>query len=128
MDSENRKFTLLSFFVFSCLCAYIFYLILTQIADWMKWGGSHALLGQSWTVVGGGIAALSGLILLITLSTNRKAVSFVDDVFSELRKTTWPSFRTTAASTLVVTVMVGVAALILFMMDYLWGVFFRFIL
>mgnify|MGYP000997374428 CR=1 FL=1 len=128
MDSENRKFTLLSFLAFSALCAYIFYLIATQVADWMKWGGSNVLFGQPWVVVGGSIAALFGVILLIALSTSKKSTAFIDEVFSEIQKTTWPNGRDTTISTVVVSILIGIAALVLFVVDYFWGVFFRAVL
>lgn len=128
MDSENRKYTLLSFFVFSAICAYVLFLILTQIADWMKWGGSNVLMGQPWGVVGGSIAGLSGFILLIFLSNNKTSVAFIDDVFSEVRKTTWPELKATSRSTVVVSIMIAIAAGVLFAIDWVWGVFFKLIL
>jgi preprotein translocase SecE subunit len=128
VDSEYRKYTLLSFFIFSSLCAYILYLILTQFADWMRWGGSNVLWGQSWAVVGGGACAIVALGLLIGLATNSKAVNFVDDVFSEAHKVTWPNLETTAKSTVVVSIMIAIAAGVLFAIDWVWGVFFKVIL
>lgn len=128
MDSENRKFTLLSFFAFAALCAYIFYLIITQCADWLKLGGGNVLFGQPWVVIGGSGAALFGVILLVYLSTNQAALAFIDDVFSELRKTTWPNLQDTSKSTLVVSVLIAIAAGVLFVVDYIWSVFFKFLL
>ncbi len=128
MDSDNRKYTLLSFFLVSALTAYILYLFSTQIVDWLKWGGSNVLFGYSWPVVGGVVCGLIGVILLIVLSTNTTSTTFIDEVFSELQKTTWPNMKENSISTVVVSVMVGLAALVLFCIDYIWGVFFKAIL
>lgn len=128
MEADNRKFTILSFIILSAIVSYIWFLILTQIVDWLKWGGSNVLFGYSWQVVGGVISGLTGLGLLMGLSLNQKATSFIDDVFAELRKTTWPNMRETSMSTVVVSIMVGAAALLFFVIDYFWGVFFRAIL
>lgn len=128
LDSEFRKYTLLSFFLFSTLCGYIFYLFATQIADWMKIGGSNVVAGLPWTVVGGGIGTLGGLTLFIALAMNARATTFIDEVFGEVFKVTWPTNKETSASTMVVTVMVLLAALVLAVMDYFWGGFFNFLL
>jgi preprotein translocase subunit SecE len=129
VETENRKYTILTFFLLSAICGYVLYLTLTQVADWMKFGGSNAFgLGYPWPVVGGAISAALGLVLFIGLSMNTKATTFFDEVFSEVFKVTWPTFKETSASTVVVTVMVLVATLILAMMDYFWGAFFNLIL
>lgn len=128
METENRRFTILSFFIFSALCGYVFYLALSLIADLFKFGGSNVLWGYPWAIVGGAIATIVGLILFIALSVNKTALDFIDDVFAELRKTTWPTPKETSASTVVVTIMVGIATLMLFVMDWIWGIVFRILL
>lgn len=128
LETDYRKFTLLSFFLFSVLAGYVFYLAATTIADIMKIGGSNVLWGYSWAVVGGAGSTLFGLILMISLCVSSKATGFVDEVFGEVFKVTWPSLKETSASTLVVSVMVLVAAFVLAVMDYFWGSFFNLIL
>jgi preprotein translocase SecE subunit len=102
--------------------------MITAIADLFKFGGSNVFMGYSWQVVGGASSGVVGLILFAILVLNHKAVSFVDDVFAEVKKTTWPNSKETTSSTIVVSIMVGFAALMFMMMDYFWGVFFRAIL
>ncbi|PIR23359.1 MAG: preprotein translocase subunit SecE [Deltaproteobacteria bacterium CG11_big_fil_rev_8_21_14_0_20_45_16] len=129
MGSEFRKFTVLSFLIITALCAYVLYLILTQFADVFRFGGSNVFnTGYSWTVVGGSATAVLGLIVFIFLSSNKRAVDFSDDVFSEIKKTTWPNFKETSASTLVVSIMVLIAALMFLLIDAVWGNIFRLII
>lgn len=126
MNSNSRKFTILSFALLSMLCGYVFYLILTQVADWTKVGGSNVFgTGFGWNIVGGSTASLLGLCLFMGLCLNSKATSFVDEVFLELERTTWPTPKDTARSTVVVTCMVAAAALVLALMDVVWDFLFR---
>lgn len=128
MDSEFRKYTVLSFFLFSAISGYCVYLFATQIADWMKIGGSNVVAGLPWSVVGGGIATLAGLLLFMGLTMNQRATGFIDEVYGEVFKVTWPTQKELTSSTLVVTIMVLLAALVLAVMDYFWGGFFNFLL
>ena len=129
METENRKYTILTFFIFAVIFGYLSYLALTQISDWFKFGGSNVLgTGYGWQIVGGTASAVLGIILFIGLSVSSKATTFFDEVFSEVLKVTWPTMKETSASTVVVTVMVLVATFILAMMDYFWGAFFNLIL
>jgi preprotein translocase subunit SecE len=128
LDSEFRKYTILSFFIFSAICGYCFYLFATQIADWTKIGGSNVIAGLPWPVVGGGIATLGGFFVFLALAMNAKATNFIDEVFGEVFKVTWPTQKELTGSTLVVTIMVLVAALVLAVMDYFWSGFFNFLL
>ena len=128
MDTDNRKFTILSFFIFSALCGFVFYLMLTAVADLMKIGGSNVVAGLSWPVVGGVASSVATLILFMGLAINKKATGFTDDVFAEVKKTTWPGSKETTSATVVVSIMVGIAALMFFLMDWVWGIVFRIIL
>lgn len=122
MESNFRKYTSLSFLSLSGLCAYVLYLILTQVADFARIGGSNVFeTGLSWPVVGGSTAGLLGLVMFVILMTNSKALNFSDDVFIELSKTTWPTLKETGASTVVVSVLVLIAAIVFLLMDMLWG-------
>lgn len=128
METDNRKYTVLSFFVFSAICGYVLYLFLTQLAHWFKFGGSNVWGGFSWTVVGGSASAFLGFILFFGLLLHKRASQFIDEVFVELKKSTWPNSKDTSTSTLVVSVMVSLATLLFFIMDYIWGIVFRVIL
>lgn len=128
METESRKLSILSFLILSALCSYAFYLFLTELANWLKLGGANVLFGQPWPVVGGTISSVVGLIGFLILSTNQKTTEFTDEVFGELKKVTWPTGKETAASTLVVSVMVIIAAVMFLIMDLIWKAFFDFLI
>jgi len=82
----------------------------------------------SWTYLAAIGATLIALMLLVGLSLNTKATTFIDDVFAELKKVTWPTAKETTQSTIAVSVMVGLAAVLLALLDWLWGVIFKILL
>ncbi len=95
----------------------------------MRIGGSRVVFaGLSWPIISGISAGVIALILLIGFSMNAKATGFIDEVFAELHKSTWPNANETFRTTVAVTIMVGLAALVLAAMDWFWGVVFRAIL
>lgn len=128
MEADNRKFTILSFFLFSALCGYVIFLAASEVADILKIGAGRLIGDYSWNVVGGVGSGLLAFLLFIILSVNSTATAFIDDVFAEVRKTTWPGAKETRASTIVVTIMVTISAFLFFVMDYVWGVVFRLLL
>ena len=77
--------------------------------------------------VGGVVSALDvgavafGVATFFILSKNVKATAFMSEVVVELSKVTWPVRRETLLSTVVVVVLVGIAATILALFDAAWG-------
>jgi len=69
------------------------------------------------------IALVVGVGAFLLTRTNGKAMSFLNDVANELSKVTWPTMQETVASTGVIIVMVGIASMIMFGYDALWGFF-----
>ncbi len=54
-----------------------------------------------------------------------RANGFLNEVTLELSKVTWPNRKETIASAGVVIVLLGICALILFLIDNLWGIAIR---
>jgi len=129
-NQNNRKFTILAFFIISVIFGYVFYRGLTQVVDWMKVTNTitAALHLSSWKVAGGLISGVTAFIAFLILATNSKATSFSDEVFAETRKVTWPSGQDTYRTTLVVGIMVGIAGVMLFLLDNIWNWIFKAIL
>lgn len=71
--------------------------------------------------------AIVGAAFIYTLR-NPIAQEFADDVFVELRKVTWPSWKETRQSTFVVIVTVFIVGLILGGFDLIWAKLIRYIL
>ena len=67
------------------------------------------------------LAGLIALGLFLFFRSNAKSYNFLGEVATELSKVTWPSRQETVASTGVIIVMVGIASLIMFGFDALWG-------
>lgn len=129
MDSENRKFTVLSFLSLSAIVAYVLYLILTEFADIFRFGGSNVMgTGLAWPVFGGSLSGILGLVAFIIMMNKAQWVDFTDDIFAELKKTTWPNFKETSASTVVVSIMTLIAALMFLVMDLIWGGLFKLVI
>ena len=122
MDNENRKFTVVSFFVLASLVGLVTNLVCQRIFFTLKLPGILGYPPRVWSL---SIAVLVGVALFVALSANRRATGYTDEVFAELRKTTWPAGRETTLSTVVVSVLVGIAALMFFLMDTVWGLLFK---
>ncbi|OGQ21690.1 MAG: preprotein translocase subunit SecE [Deltaproteobacteria bacterium RIFCSPLOWO2_02_FULL_44_10] len=85
-----------------------FWFKLPKFSDWVI--APHDLLG-----------ILCGLIAFIVLMKHQKVNIFLSEVIQELEKITWPNRKETILSTGIVSILVGIAALILFAFDALWG-------
>lgn len=92
-----------------------------QVAD-MLWGILKLPLLQNWPL---SPADLLGVVIAIAVfiifRKNTKTNAFTNEVLVELSKVTWPPRKETLLSTVVVTIMVAICALILFGFDTLWG-------
>jgi preprotein translocase subunit SecE len=71
------------------------------------------------------IALVLALIAFLVVRNQPKVVGFLDEVASELSKVTWPTSQETITSTGVIIVMVGIASLIMFVFDTMWGTLTR---
>src|SRR5688572_19273442 len=102
MESNNRKLTVLTFFVLSAILSYVFFRALTQILDWAKMTNAvTAMFGhQPWKVVGGTISGAIGFIIFIVACVNKRSSSFFDEVYGEGRKVTWPTGQDTYRATM----------------------------
>ena len=103
---------------------------LTGVAFWFLlrqmfgqvWEVFRLPLYSEWPVQLPSVAALVLALLAFALTKrNKKTMTFLDEVSIELAKVTWPKGKDTLASTGVIIVMVGIASVILFLFDTLWG-------
>lgn len=69
-----------------------------------------------------------GLIIFAILQTNKKVVSWSDDVVSEIRRIVWPSRRDTIGMTVVVCIMLIISGLALGLLDVMSGTFIDWLL
>lgn len=130
METNNRKFTILTFFILAAIFGFVFFRALTQVLEWAKytnvvtsWFGNYP-----WKVVGGVISGGVAFVAFIIASVNSKATSFFDEVYAEARKITWPNGQDTYRATLVVSIMVLVSMLMFFVLDNIWRWVFQVLL
>lgn len=136
METSLRKFTYLAFFFAAGLVALISFLVGESLLNLFKVPTQTRLFSEAGAnafflthqMIAGGAAAVIGLGTWLGLAFNTKAVEFTDECVSELWKVTWPTRQETTASTIVVSIMVLIAALIFFLMDLVWSNVFRWIL
>lgn len=67
------------------------------------------------------LALVVAIGFFVWIRRHKKTMIFLDEVATELSKVTWPNSKETVASTGVIIVMVGIASVILFLFDTLWG-------
>ncbi len=134
MESNHRKFTYLTFLCLAGLAALIGFkfgetiLVLLKIPTQFRALGDDSSLVFNHASMAGILSGVVGLATFFVLSFNTKAVDYTDDCISELTKMTWPTQKETTASTIVVTIMILVAALIFFVIDTVWTNFFHWLL
>lgn len=92
-----------------------------QIAD-LIWGIVRLPIPQDLPFTpADAIGFAVAIITFFVLRRHQKANTFTNEVVVELSKVTWPPKKETLLSTVVVGVMVGICAVILFAFDTLWG-------
>jgi preprotein translocase SecE subunit len=90
------------------------------------WVLAHLPQPADWIVVpSDAIAAVIGIGTFVLLIKNSKVVAFTNEVITELAKVIWPNPKETVLSTGVVSVLVGICAMILFGFDVVWGAVVR---
>lgn len=71
------------------------------------------------------IALLVAVGGFIYVRRSAQAYGFLGEVATELSKVTWPTMQETVASTGVIVVMIGIASMMMFSFDALWGTLTR---
>jgi len=103
-------------------------LVLLKIPTQFRAFGDDNSLVFNHASMAGMLSGVAGLATFFVLSFNTTAVGYTDDCISELTKMTWPTQKETTASTIVVTIMILIAALIFFVIDTIWTNFFQWLL
>ena len=90
-----------------------FAILASGLAGFYYWSEESLL----WRVVG--LLVLSALALFVAVQTEkgRAAWEFARDAHTEVRKVVWPTRKETTQTTLIVIAMVGLVAIILWMLD-----------
>lgn len=114
---RNQKFVSLIYLA----CGFVAWLIFRELFATV-WAIAHLKVPADWVLPPSEIVAIVlGIATFVMLLRNRKVNDFTNDTLTELGKVTWPKRKETAISTGVVSVLVGIAAALLFGFDMLWG-------
>jgi preprotein translocase subunit SecE len=107
------------------LAAVALWFLLSQMLT-QVWTIFRLPLMADWPIQLPALLALVGSAGAFALTRwNARAMAFLNDVAVELSKVTWPTMQETVASTGVIIVMVGIASLLMFFFDTLWGTLTR---
>ncbi|MFH1875059.1 MAG: preprotein translocase subunit SecE [Pseudomonadota bacterium] len=102
-------------------CAAITWVVLRQLAGTI-WAIAHLPQMVGWVVPPTDIiSAVLALSVFLILMKNQKVNTFTHEVITELAEVSWPKRKETLLSTGIVSILVGIAAGILFGFDMFWG-------
>ncbi len=73
----------------------------------------------SMDVVSHGLPLISAVLVFAVLQFNGRILLWAEDVITEISKVVWPSRKDTTAMTIVVCVFVGIASIVLVLIDFL---------
>jgi len=102
-------------------CGFIAWLISRELFATV-WAIAHLPAPADWVMSPSEMLGIAmGVIMFVILIRSRKVGTFTNDTITELGKVVWPNRKETVLSTGVVSVLVAIAATILFLFDVLWG-------
>ena len=109
-----------------CLaCGFVSWLLFREVIS-AVWVVARLPMPVGWVVPPADlIAAAMGVATFVILVRNARVVAFTNEVLTELGKVVWPVRKETALSTVVVSVLVAICAVILFFFDVIWGALVR---
>ncbi|MFA4875247.1 MAG: preprotein translocase subunit SecE [bacterium] len=102
-------------------CGFIAWLLFREITQ-AGWILLKLPLPVDWIVAPPDIvAAVLGIAVFVGLIRSERVNIFTNEVITELARVVWPNRKETLLSTGVVSVLVGICAIILFTFDMIWG-------
>ena len=118
---QTQKWVNLGLLVVSAILFFFFSQLVGAI-----WDVSRLPMPEEWPVqppymVSFVLAGMTGIFVRRHLVAN----SFLNDVVLELSRVTWPQRKETVASAGVVAVLIAIAALLMLVIDTIWGTVIR---
>ncbi len=114
---NNRKWVNLSFLAVAFLTGMVIFMLSQKFAVALDFEGRVQNLEDYLRV---GSLATGGLIYLV-LYKHKIANAYMDEVFTELTKVTWPGREETFKGTVAVLIAVTIAGFMLGMVDWVWS-------
>jgi preprotein translocase subunit SecE len=115
MNNENKKFITVSFVAAGIIIGIV---VSSLLAAFSTFSGAIASAYANDSLRHGIPVAL-GIVTFLVLQFNKIAVTYADEVVSELKKVVWPNRKDTTAMTIVVCIMVLISGLVLGFFDFI---------
>ena len=114
------RYVNLSFVAIGLLAYLILAEIFTAITEIFGTGANMAIIGHNFRLADL-LAMTSAVTIAVLLKRSDKVTTYAMEVGNELSKVTWPTWNETKLATIVVIVTTLIIALILGVLDLLWG-------
>lgn len=121
---NNQKWVNLSFLAASALTAFVIFLLASRASAALDFDGRVQNLA---TILRLG-AIVVGAVCFFVLYKNKTANLFMDEVFIELGKVTWPQREETFKATIAVLIAVTIMGFMFGVVDWVWSRLVNFIL
>ena len=123
MEKSYNKIITVSFIIAAILCGYVASVLIKVLSAW----GTFARISNN-DLVSHGVPVALGAIAFFYMISNTKIRTWAGEVALEISKIVWPSVKDTKSLTIVVCIIVLLAALIFWMFDIVSSQLIEFIL
>lgn len=121
---NNQKWVNLSYVAAALLIAYVVFVLATKFSIFLDFEGRVRSLDKILM----GASAAVGLVIFLGLNRSSVANTFMNEVVAELSKVTWPTQDETMKATIATLIAVGIAGILLWIVDSIWVYILSFIL
>ncbi len=102
-------------------CGFIAWMLFREMFSSI-WAIARLPMPADWFITPADVISIVlGAAVFVVLLRSEAVNVFTNEVITELGKVTWPQRKETVLSTGVVSVLVGICAVILFLFDMVWG-------
>jgi preprotein translocase subunit SecE len=124
MVDDNKKIITVSFVFAAAVLAFTVHLLIELLA------ANFAFMAQVSSSAGyaNGIPVGIGILVFSVLQFNSHTVAFMDSVVGELKKVVWPSRRDTMLMTVVVSITLIIAGVLVGALDSVWAYLINYLL
>lgn len=123
MEKSYNKIITVSFVIAAVLCGYVASVLIKVLSAW----GTFARISHS-QLVSHGVPVFIGVVVFLYMVLTPKVKNWAGEVALEISKIVWPSVKDTRALTIVVCIIVLLAAMIFWVFDIVSSQLIEFIL
>ncbi|MBY0383913.1 preprotein translocase subunit SecE [bacterium] len=123
MEKSYNKIITVSFVIAAVLCGYVASVLIKVLSAW----GTFARISHN-QIVAHGVPVAIGVAFFLYMVLTPKVKNWAGEVALEISKIVWPSVKDTRALTIVVCIIVLIAAMIFWVFDIVSSQLIEFIL